>query len=61
MKSGKISESVLQRSVLRQIKTKNKNIINGAAVGADCAIFDTAEDDRLVSCMFMSKKPFKNC
>ena len=51
MKSGKISESVLQRSVLRQIKTKNKNIINGAAVGADCAIFDTAEDDRLVSCM----------
>lgn len=39
MKVGKISESVLKRSVLKQIKSINTNVINGAGVGADCAIF----------------------
>lgn len=39
MKVGKVSESVLKRSVLNQIKQKNSQVINGAGVGSDCAIF----------------------
>lgn len=40
MKIGKISESVLKRSVLKQIKVnQNSKMISGAAVGADCAFF----------------------
>lgn len=40
MKSGKLSENVLKRSVLKQIQTDRRDeIISGAAVGADCAIF----------------------
>lgn len=39
MKVGKISESILKRSVLKQIKSINPNVISGAGVGADCAIF----------------------
>lgn len=37
MKTGKISESILKRSVLRQIKTYNEKVIKGAGVGEDCA------------------------
>ncbi len=37
MKVGKISESVLKRSVIKYIKSKNDNIKSGA--GSDCAIF----------------------
>ena len=39
MKPGKISESVLKRSVLKYIKSGNDRIKNGAGVGSDCAIF----------------------
>lgn len=39
MKTGKISESVLKRSVLKYIKSENHMIKNGAGVGSDCAIF----------------------
>lgn len=39
MKVGKISESVLKRSVLKFIKSKNEKVENGAGVGSDCAIF----------------------
>ena len=37
MKIGKLPESVLKRSVLRQIKAVNENVRFGAGVGADCA------------------------
>ena len=50
MKIGKISESVLKRSVLRQIHTKREEIVSGAAIGEDCAIF-VQSDARMVSCM----------
>jgi len=43
MKIGKVSESVLKRSILKQIKTKRDEILNGAAVGEDCAIFALSE------------------
>lgn len=37
MKMGKISESILKRSVLKQIKPNRAEIEKGAAVGSDCA------------------------
>ena len=37
MRIGKISESVLKRSVLKQVKPNREEIIKGASVGADCA------------------------
>ena len=54
MKTGKVSESILKRSVLRQIKTKREEIISGAVLGGDCAIFSLsslAEQGALATCM----------
>lgn len=51
MKIGKVSESVLKRSVLRELKTKNKNVICGAGVGDDCAIFALPEGNGLATCV----------
>lgn len=51
MKNGKVSESVLKRSVLRQLKTKNENVLCGAGVGDDCAIFSLKDNEKMVSCM----------
>lgn len=51
MKVGKIPESVLKRSVLKQIKTKRNEVINGAGVGEDCAIFAPSGREYTVSCM----------
>ena len=38
MKNGKISESVLKRSVLKQLHTKSDRILFKPAVGEDCAV-----------------------
>lgn len=38
MKIGKVPESVLKRSILRQLKTRRGEIIFGAGLGEDCAI-----------------------
>lgn len=38
MKVGKVSESVLKRSVLKQITNQNKEVKNGAGIGEDCAV-----------------------
>lgn len=38
MKTGKIPENVLKRSVLKQIKTKREEVLNGAGIGEDCAV-----------------------
>ena len=43
MRRGKISENVLKRSVLKQIKTHRKEVINGAGVGTDCAVLSFGE------------------
>ena len=51
MKIGKVSESVLKRSVLRQLKTENRKVICGAGVGNDCALFAFSENSRVVSCV----------
>lgn len=39
MKTGKISESILKRSVLKYCKTKREEVVKGAAPGVDCAFF----------------------
>jgi len=40
MMEGKIPENVLKRSVLKELKIKNENVITGAAFGEDCAILN---------------------
>ncbi len=51
MKIGKVSESVLKRSILRQLKTKRKEVLCGAGVGDDCAIFAFSDTEILASCV----------
>lgn len=40
----------MRRSVLRQLKTERKEVLNGAGIGEDCAIFSFS-DRRVASCM----------
>ncbi len=51
MKVGKVSESVLKRSVLKPIKNRRPEILNGAGVGVDCAIFTLSDSENCVTCM----------
>ncbi|MCX4271668.1 MAG: AIR synthase-related protein [Acetatifactor sp.] len=39
MRPGKISDSVLKRSVLKQIRFRRQEVLSGAGLGEDCAIF----------------------
>ena len=48
MRPGKISESVLKRSVLKQIKTKRTEVVRGAEVGEDCAFFSLHETEGML-------------
>lgn len=48
MKVGKVPESVLKRSVLKQIHTRREEILLGAGVGEDCAALKLAEDEMFV-------------
>lgn len=50
MKTGKVPENVLKRSVLRHLKTERKELLNGAGIGKDCAVFSFS-DRNVVSCM----------
>ncbi|WP_342757448.1 AIR synthase-related protein [Kineothrix sedimenti] len=45
MKAGKITENVYKRSVLKQIKTKKEEVLIGAGIGEDCAIFSFGEEE----------------
>ncbi len=45
MKAGKITENVYKRSVLKQIKTKREEVLIGAGIGEDCAIFSFSEEE----------------
>lgn len=44
MRLGKVSDSVLKRSVLRKIKTHREEVILGAALGEDCAFLQLEND-----------------
>lgn len=48
MKVGKISETVLKRSILNQIKHRRNEVLLGPAVGEDCSAIALAEDEVLV-------------
>lgn len=43
MRPGKISENVLKRSVLKNIKSHRDDVVCGAAIGEDCAILSFGE------------------
>lgn len=49
MKTGKISESVLKRTIIKEIKYKNKAVKKGASVGNDAAILKGCEKDMVSS------------
>ena len=51
MRTGKVSENVLKRSVLRQIKYKRQEVLSGAGIGEDCAIFSLSDGKNLVACV----------
>ena len=48
MKTGKISETVLKRSVIHQIEKRREEVLAGAAVGEDCAMIEFAGDEVFV-------------
>lgn len=48
MKVGKVPESVLKRSVFKQIHTRREEVLLGAGVGEDCAAVKLAEDEMFV-------------
>lgn len=49
MKIGKVSESVLKRSILKPIKQRRKEVITSAAVGTDCAVFAFSDRDNFIT------------
>lgn len=51
MKIGKVSDNVLKRSVLRQIHTQRDEILSGAGIGEDCAIFASFAPDSTAVCV----------
>ena len=48
MKIGKVPESVLKRSVIKQLHTKREEVVLGAGVGEDCAALTLAPDEMFV-------------
>lgn len=48
MKIGKITENVMKRSVLKQLKTKREEVVIGAGIGENCAILSLAEGKETV-------------
>ena len=48
---GKLSENALKRSVLRQLNTTREEVMNGAGIGEDCAVFAFPDPAMTVSCM----------
>ncbi|MBQ7565307.1 MAG: AIR synthase family protein [Lachnospiraceae bacterium] len=48
LKIGKVPETVLKRSIIKQIKYKRDEILVGAGVGEDCAAVQLTEDEVLV-------------
>jgi hydrogenase maturation factor len=48
MNLGKIPETVLKRSVLKQIGHRREEVLVGPAIGEDCSILTIGEDEVLV-------------
>ncbi len=45
MNAGKVSETILKRSVLKQVKKRREEVLHGAAAGEDCAILKLSSDE----------------
>lgn len=60
MKIGKVSESVLKRSILKQIKTTRDEVLSGAGIGEDCAILALKEDEAVAVCTDPISCTFQN-
>ena len=60
MKIGKLPESVLKRSVFKQIHTRRPEVVLGAGVGEDCAAIKLAEDETLVMSTDRNSKGYRN-
>lgn len=50
MRLGKLSDSILKRTVLKQIKNRRSEVLCGAGIGEDCAIF-ALPGDRFATCV----------
>lgn len=48
MKVGKVSESVLKRTILKQITSNREEVLIGAGIGVDCAVLAFKEDELMV-------------
>ena len=48
MKAGKVSEAILKRSILKQLNSKNENVILSSAVGEDCSRISVREEEDIV-------------
>ncbi|MBQ8821105.1 MAG: hydrogenase maturation factor, partial [Lachnospiraceae bacterium] len=51
MRLGKVSDSVLKRSVLKNIKKRRNEMVIGAGLGEDCAIFSLSQDAKVATCV----------
>lgn len=48
MRSGKVSENILIRSIIKRIKTKREEVTCGAGVGTDCAVLSFGGEEETV-------------
>ncbi|MBQ8185061.1 MAG: AIR synthase family protein [Lachnospiraceae bacterium] len=48
MKIGKVSETILKRAILKQIRTTRDEVVLGAGVGEDCAVMQLEPDEVFV-------------
>lgn len=56
MKIGKLPENIYKRSVLKELRYKRKEIISGAGIGNNCAVFSPVKEDVVTSMAFMAGK-----
>lgn len=53
MNVGKVPETILKRSVFKQLDTKRSEVLVGPGVGEDCAVVEVADDE----CIVLSTDP----
>jgi len=53
MKVGKVAETVLKRSVFKQLQVKRKEVLIGPGVGEDCSVIQVDRDE----CIVLSTDP----
>lgn len=49
LRTGKVPENVLKRSIIKQIRNRRSEIIVGAGVGEDCAAIEISDDEIFVT------------